>query len=221
MARLARVVVPGMPHHITQRGNRRQKTFFRPGDYKLYLDIFGEVAPEYGLELWCYCLMPNHVHLIVVPGDDESLARGIGEVHRRYTRAVHARKNWRGYLWQGRFASYVMDDAHLLNATRYVLRNPVAARLVKSPAAWRWSSAKVHLGRERSRVVVKAPLNKMIRNWPLFLGEAEVPADRTAIEAALRTGRPRGTDAFVKALERKLGRQLRPLKRGPKPRKSS
>ena len=88
MARLARVVVPGMPHHVTQRGNRRQETFFCDDDYQAYLDLMAEWCGEQKVAVWAYCLMPNHVHLIVVPKSEDGLRRAIGEAHRRYTRRV-------------------------------------------------------------------------------------------------------------------------------------
>ena len=113
MARLARVVVPGMPHHVTQRGNRRQPTFFREDDYAAYLELMGQWCRERGVEIWAYCLMPNHVHLIAVPQSEDGLRLAIGEAHRRYTRRVNFREGWRGHLWQGRFASFVMDEPYL------------------------------------------------------------------------------------------------------------
>ena len=118
MARLARVVVAGMPHHITQRGNRRQQTFFSDEDYWAYVELMAEWCGEEGVEIWGYCLMPNHAHLIAVPKSEHALRRAIGEAHRRYTRRINFREGWRGHLWQGRFASFVMEEPHLLAAAR-------------------------------------------------------------------------------------------------------
>ena len=129
MARLARVVIPGMPHHITQRGNRRQPTFFCEEDYAAYLELMGQWCKERGVAVWAYCLMPNHVHLIAVPKSEDGLRRAIGKAHRRYTRRVNFREQWRGHLWQGRFASFVLDEPYLLAAARYVELNPVRAGL--------------------------------------------------------------------------------------------
>ena len=126
MARLPRLTLPDLPYHVTQRGNRRQAVFFREADRGLYLTLLREQATRYGLEVWAYCLMTHHVHLIVVPRQEQSLPRAIGETHRRYTRAIHCREGWRGYLWQGRFGSVLLDEPHLLAAVRYVERNPVA-----------------------------------------------------------------------------------------------
>ena len=131
MARLARVVAPGYPHHITQRGNRRQQTFFSDEDYQTYIDLMAEWCAHFNVEIWSYCLMPNHTHLIAVPATSQGLASAIGEAHRRYARMVNFREGWRGYFWQGRFASFILDEHHLLAAARYIEQNPVRAGLVK------------------------------------------------------------------------------------------
>ena len=149
MARLARLVVPGLPHHVTQRGNRRQQTFFCEEDYAAYLELMAEWCAKRGVEIWAYCLMPNHVHLVAVPQSKDGLRRAIGEAHRRYTRRINFREKWRGYLWQGRFASFVMDEPYLLAAARYVELNPLRANLVADAAEWPWSSAGAHLWRRR------------------------------------------------------------------------
>jgi putative transposase len=108
MSRLARIVVPDYPHHIIQRGNRRQQTFFCDEDYEAYISLMAEWCGHLGVEIWFYCLMPNHVHLIAAPKSEDGLRRAIGEAHRRYTRRINYREDWRGHLWQGRFSSYVM-----------------------------------------------------------------------------------------------------------------
>jgi len=156
MARLARVVIPKVPHHITQRAVRRMETFFDDEDYEMYLSLMREWCLSSGIEVWAYCLMPNHVHLIAVPESASSLARGIGEAHRRYTRYINFKKSWKGYLWQGRFASFPMDEDYLLASVRYVELNPVRAKLVQRAEDYRWSSARAHLdGRDDGLVQVK------------------------------------------------------------------
>src|SRR5215469_2923177 len=145
MARLARIVVPHCPHHVTQRGNRREPIFFEDGDQDIYRDLLAEQAEKARLEVWAYCLMPNHVHLIVVPREETGFARAIGEAHRRYTNFINARGRWTGHLFQNRFASVVMDDEHLAAGVRYVSLNPVRARLVERADRWPWSSVRAHL----------------------------------------------------------------------------
>ena len=219
MARIARVVVPGVPHHVTQRGNRRQQTFFREEDYQAYLDLMGEWCSRWGVEVWAYCLMPNHVHLIAVPPSEEALRRAIGEAHRRYTTQVNRRKRWRGHLWQGRFASFPMDDGHLYAGARYVELNPVRARLVAEPGAYRWSSAAAHLAGRDDRLVRVAPLRARFGDWAEFLSEGLSPEQAELIRRHERTGRPLGSEGFVARLEGLLGRLLHPQKRGPKGRR--
>ena len=216
MARLARVVIPGVPHHLTQRGNRRQNVFFGEDDYKAYLELLSQWCAERDVEVWAYCLMPNHVHLIVLPESEDGLRRAIGEAHRRYTRRVNFREDWRGHLWQGRFASFPMDETHLMAAARYIERNPVRARLVRGAWDYRWSSAKAHVeGRDDALVKVK-PLLKRAEDWKEFL---RLPEDETTWESLReheRTGRPLGDERFIAKLERLAGRLLRRQKPGPK-----
>jgi len=216
MARLARVVAPGLPHHVTQRGNRRQQTFFMDADYSAYKGLMAEWCGRYGVKVWAYCLMPNHVHLIVVPQSEEGLRRAIGEAHRRYTHQVNFREGWRGHLWQGRFASFPLDERRLLAATRYVELNPVRAGMVKDPGAYPWSSAAAHIsGRSNDLVEVK-PLLEMVGNWRDFLQGGVSEEEIKRIRRHERTGRPLGNDGFVEKLEEGLGRVLKRRKPGPK-----
>ena len=218
MARLARVVIPGVPHHLTQGGNRRQKVFFCDDDYRAYLELMREWCAERGVAVWAYCLMPNHVHLIVVPDSEDGLRRAIGEAHRRYTRMVNFRKDWRGHLWQGRFASYPMDAEYLLAAARYAERNPVRARLSRCAWEYRWSSARAHVaGRDDGLVKVK-PLLERVEDWKEFIRLPDEPAAQEALRLHERTGRPLGSEKFIVKLERLAGRLLRRQKLGPKKR---
>ena len=156
MARMARVVAPGIPHHITQRGNRRMETFFSDADYREYLYLMAEWCNRCKVEVWAYCLMPNHVHLISVPETEDGLRRAIGEAHRRYTRYINFQKKWKGHLWQGRFASFPMDEHYTLATARNIELNPVKAGMVKRAEEYRWSSAKAHLFKEDD-ILVKHP----------------------------------------------------------------
>ena len=165
MARIARVVAPGVPHHVTQRGNRRQQTFFSDDDHELYRELMAVWCERHGVAIWAYCLMPNHVHLIATPASAEGLRRGIGEAHRRYARHVNFREGWRGYLWQGRFASFPLGGAHLLAAVRYVELNPVRAGLVAEAEDWPWSSARAHLAGGEDRLARAAAELAAIGDW--------------------------------------------------------
>jgi putative transposase len=216
MARLARLVMPGLPHHITQRGNRRQQTFFTDNDYRTYISLMAGSCREQAVEVWAYCLMPNHVHLIAVPDSEGGLRAAIGEAHRRYTKLINSRLEWTGYLWQGRFASCVMDQAHLLAAARYIELNPVRSGLVKTPEAYPWSSAKAHLTGQKDGLVKATTLLGLVDDWPTFLSDELSEKQLLDLRGHQRTGRPLGSEDFVTELELKSGRPLRKKKRGPK-----
>lgn len=146
MPRRARLVVPGIAHHVTQRGTRRQPTFFGPDDYRLYLRLLRFGCGKAGTAVRGWCLMPNHVHLILVPRTEDGLRAALAETHRRYTWIVNRRQEWQGHLWQDRFASFPMDERHLIACSRYVELNPVRAGLAARAEDWAWSSARAHLG---------------------------------------------------------------------------
>jgi len=218
MARLARVVIPGVPHHVTQRGNRRDQTFFQDADYALYRDLLGEAAVKADAEVWAYCLMPNHVHVILTPSDPDGLRRTFAELHRRYTGIINARHRWTGHLWQGRFGSVAMDDAYLASAARYVAMNPVRARLVDRPEDWRWSSAAAHLAGKDDGVVTVRPVLERTGDFRAFLGDEEDLAAYAALRQSETSGRPLGGSTWIEEIERQTGRTLAPQRRGPKPR---
>ena len=217
MARIGRVVAAGFPHHITQRGNRRQKTFFEDEDYYEYKRLMAEWCGKCKVEIWGYCLMPNHVHLIAVPKTEEMLRKAIGEAHRRYTRYINFRNKWTGYLWQGRFASFPMDENYLLAAARYVEMNPVRARIVKKADQYKWSSAQAHISGRDDGLVKAAPLLEMVGSWRDFLNTSLTPEEIESLRSHERTGRPLGSEKFMTKLEKKLGRTLKRVKPGPKP----
>lgn len=220
MARLSRVVIPGIPHHVTQRGNGRQRTFFEEGDYALYLDLLAQAAERAQAEVWAYCLMPNHVHIVLTPSDKDGLWRTFGELHRRYTGFVNARRRTTGHLWQGRYGSVAMDEAHFVTALRYVALNPVRARLVERAEEWRWSSTRAHLAGTDDHVVKVAPALERVGDFAAFLGEE---FDEALTYAALRkaesVGRPIGSPEWLADMEARIGRKLTPRPRGPKKRR--
>jgi len=220
MARIARVVACNYPHHIIQRGNRRQKVFFSDKDYQEYLRLLSLYAREFALDILTYCLMPNHVHIIAIPKNEKSLARAIGETHRNYTRMVNFRENWRGYLWQGRFSSYVLDESYLLSATKYILFNPVRAKIVKKPQDYKYSSIKHHLGMENNPLIADEILKSLIGNWEAFLKEGANDADVKLFKLHEKTGRPLGAGIFIEKLEKMFGVCLRKRKPGPKTNKN-
>jgi putative transposase len=216
MSRIARVVVPGWPHHFTQRGNRRQATFFCADDYVAYRDLMADWCQRCGVAIWAYCLMPNHVHLIAVPETEAGLRRAVGEAHRRYTARVNFRLGWRGHLWQGRFASYVMDEVYLLRCARYIELNPVHAGLCAKPADYPWSSAAAHARGTDDCLVRAAPLLALDPRWNEHVEDEFAMETIGALRQHEATGRPLGGEGFVSRIESMLGRVLHPRQRGPK-----
>jgi putative transposase len=226
MARLARLVVPQVPHHVTQRGNRCQQVFFSDADYAGYRALVAAACKDRAVRCLAWCLMPNHVHLILTPADADGLRGALAEAHRRYALRVNRAHGWTGYLFQGRFASYPMADAHLMAAVRYVELNPVRAGLAARAEDWPWSSARAHVGGRADGLTDMSALAGLHRNWSAMLRDGLEAGDRSegesaAIESHIRTGRPRGGDAFVAALEAATGRALGRRKPGPKPRRES
>lgn len=198
MARLPRLVLPGMPHHVTQRGNRRERTFFEDGDYALYLDLLSDASQRAGVEIWSYCLMPNHVHIVAVPSDEDGLRRTFRYVHRHYTGFINARMRATGHLWQGRFSSVAMDEAHLVAALRYVALNPVRARLVARATEWPWSSTRALCSGVDDRVVVVAPALERVGDFSAFLDEEfDEALTYSALRRAESVGRPVGSAQWL------------------------
>jgi putative transposase len=219
MARISRVVAPGYPHHVTQRGVRSIPIFQTDRDRKVYLDFMADELNRFGIEVLAWCLMTNHTHLIVVPNDAAVLSRAVGEAHRRYTRMKNFSEDVRGYLFQGRFGSCVLDERHLLAAARYVELNPVTAGMVREAGDYPWSSARFHLGiNTRDALVKDKNLMGLIDNWSEYLKGNDEPRIKTTLLRGIRTGRPAGSEQFIEMIEQLTGRDLVMRKAG-RPRK--
>ena len=203
MPRTARLVLPGLPHHVTQRGNRRQQTFFGEEDYALYLGLLRYWCAQAETAVWAWYLMPNHVHLILVPGREDGLRIALAETHRRYTWRINQREGWTGHLWQSRFASFPMDEAHVHACLRYVELNPVRAGLSDRPEQWRWSSARAHLGLAADGITDLAAGRERIGDWRALLDTGLGAREHEAIRTRERSGRPLGA---VTALGADAGR---------------
>jgi len=213
MARIARVVIPGCPHHVVHRGHRGDPVFLEPGHRALYRRWLQEQAEEFGLRIWSYCLMTNHVHLIVVPDREESLALAIGRTHGRYAQWLNERQDWTGQLWAGRYYSVPMDDPHLWAATRYVETNPVRAGLVSRAPDYPWSSADPHVSGRRDPLLSEdRPFPQ--GDWAAWLAEGTPEGILLTIRQNTRRGRPLGSKEFVQMIEERTGRLLSPQKRG-------
>jgi len=222
MARLPRVVVVDVPHHVTQRGNARQVILATDTDRVTYLDLLREYSYLYGLSLLGYCLMSNHVHLIAVPNTSEALAQSLKQAHGRYAAYWNARKFSTGHVWQGRFYSCPLDESHWWRALRYVELNPVRARMVGSAEQWRWSSAAAHCGLASPEAMPGFAMLEMERwrkrwtaaEWREFLANAESADEVRELRHCTHTGRPLGSPEFVAELEAAVSRPLAPRKGG-------
>jgi len=226
MPRTARIVVPGWPHHITQRGNRGEDVFHSDQQRHRYLELLREYAAVRGLAIRAYCLMTNHVHLIAVPADAEALAAVLKPVHLRYTQEYNRRLGLRGVLWQGRFYSCLLEGDHYWSAVRYVERNPVRAGLVRRAEEYGWSSAAGRCGLRCDKLLGDiGELNwpqwlwnmtpaKQRAGWSRWLAGQEDEAMLRSLRQCTRTGRPAGSDSAISGLEDLLGQRLRALPRG-------
>lgn len=215
MARRPRLVVPNCPHHVTQRGNRKQQTFFTNEDFRAYINLIRKAKDAANVEIWAYCLMPNHIHMIVVPEDVGGISRLIQHPHRRYAWRINQRMGWQGHLWQERYHSFPMDESHVVAAVRYVELNPVRAGLCKDPREWRWSSVHAHLGTGADPLVDIAPFTRQIANWLSYLSAGVDQYMLRALREHTRSGLPAGDESFVCRLESITGRRLTKSKPGP------
>lgn len=217
--RTARLVAENTPHHILQRGNRRQDVFFSDKDKEAYLKILKEQCHFYDVEIWAYCLMDNHIHLILTPHSENELGKAVGETHKRYTRMVNFRQGWRGYLWEGRFKSFILDERYLYAAVRYVERNPVRMGLTRMAEDYPWSSAYDHVNNKDSSLLTHFYLLDEIKNWSSYLREEDRKEDLKLFRRHGQTGRPLGSSDFIIELARKLKVDLTPRRLGRKPKK--
>ncbi len=209
MPRFGRVVIPGCPHHITQRGNERRDVFFSSADREVYLGLLRQYAEIQEVDVLGYCLMTNHVHLVLIPNQARALARLLREVQMRYSQYRHAIERGRGHLWQGRYYSCPVEPERLGSVMRYVELNPVRAGMVQNAVDYRWSSAGAHLGADSSGVVSLGHWKKCwtTEEWRIILNSG---ADETVvIREATYSGRPLGSEAFIAKLENHTKRRLR------------
>jgi putative transposase len=218
MPRLARRVFAGLPHHIVQRGNRREDVFFRDSDRSTYLDWLNEYCCQQGVQVLAYCLMTNHIHIVAVPATDDGLARTFRPLHSRYAKRVNRERGWNGHVWQGRFFSSALDESYLWAAIRYVERNPVRAGMVDSAEAYLWSSAGAHCGLRTDPVLTKDPgwleVMRSVGHWPSWLTDVDPPAQLTDLRERFRRCLPCGSDDFVRGLENRAGQPLVARPRG-------
>ena len=220
MARLARSTIIGYPHQVTQRGNYEQTVFEEEADFRRYLAWLRECSDRYHVEVWAYCLMPNHVHFVCVPKTDGALARSFNTLHMRYAQYFHGKKGVTGHLWKGRFLSCILDDRSVFEEVRFIEMNPVRAGIVGRAEDYRWSSARHHVFGEPDPVMRdECFLKTEVADWRAYLaGRGNEPVLIRTWQS-LKTGRPAGDEGFVHGLEEIVGHRLAALPRG-RPRKS-
>jgi putative transposase len=218
MPRMARIIVPGVPYHIFNRGNRKADVFILDSDKMLFLKLLDEYGEKFGVSYLAFCLMNNHLHLNAIPQTETSFAKCFAEVNRRYTYIINTRENLTGNMWEGRYHSFPMDKAYLFNCVRYAERNPVKAGIVKQAEEYRWSSAAEHVSGARKSILRLADIRKFldISDWSRYLEKEDDPALEKEIELHTRTGRPLGSKEFIERLEKLSGISLTPGRAGRK-----
>ncbi len=223
MPRTARIAIPDVPVHITQRGNNRQDIFFVDDDRRVYLSILREHSELYGLEILGWCLMTNHVHLITRPKVADSLAKALGRTHYRYTQYVNRLHGRSGHLWQNRFFSCPLGREHFWQALRYVEQNPLRRGLVRQAWKYPWSSAAAHVeGRDDSGLLNLAYWRQIASavDWRKTLETPQADEQIERIRINTHTGRPLATDSLISKLEKLVNKRLRPLPVG-RPKKNT
>ena len=215
MPRIARVIAARYPHHITQRGNNREDAFFTDEDKSFYLRTLKSYCEKWRVQVWAYCLMTNHVHILAVPSDEESLSRCIGRTNLLYTQYINRRYKRSGRLWQNRFFSTIIEaEPYLWAVVRYIEQNPVKSKRVDKPEDYKWSSCRANISGKGDLLVSDEWLGGKERAaYRKFLMQRD-PEVEQKIRRATSTGRPLGSNRFVEKLELKLLRRLSPGKPG-------
>jgi len=217
MARKARVVAAGVPHHVTQRGNNRQNVFLSDDERPYYLTVLRDRSRQAGPRLLGYCLMTDHIHLVAVPEQARSLAQALGRTHSAYAQRFKRHYHRSGHLWQNRFYSCPLGASHLYQALAYVDLNPVRAGLVAHAGEYAWSSARAHLGDTKADEWIDGEAWQQLGladDWAEIL-RREIEADE--LRAATYAGLPYGEADFIELLEQQTQRPLRRGTPGPKP----
>ena len=198
MPRTSRIVVPGVAHHVIQRGNRRQTLFFGDNDRRAYLHNLTESCVRHSVTCLAWCLMDNHIHLVLVPPSADALRAVLSSVHTSYSQRINRTQGLSGHVFEGRYKSYPMDDAHMLVAVRYVENNPVVAKMVGQAEDWPWSSARAHLGLTRDSLTDTSLLPSHVPNWRAMLQDGlESSEHDSRVETALLSGRPLAGESWL------------------------
>ena len=217
MPRMARIVIEGYPHHVTQRGNNKQKAFLDEEDYQAYLEFFERYREKHNLGVLAYCPMPNHVHISACPENTDSLAKTLRSCHMRYAQYFNKKYKRVGHLWQCRFYSCAMEEIHLYSTVRYIENNPVRAKLVERAGDWEWSSAREHLGIGKS-IISLLDISKFltIGKWGEYLcsDSEDIEKEVETLKKCTYSGKPMGSNEFIESLAKKFGNRVKCLPAG-------
>jgi len=191
MPRIARIVIPEVPHHLTHRGNNRETIFRSNADIEAYIAILKRYSQKYGFRILGYCLMKNHVHIIGIPMRKNSMAKLIGVGHMFFARQMNEKYGRIGHLWQGRYFSCALNDMHLFAALRYVEQNPVRSEIVNFAWEYEWSSASAHINGDDKKDIIDSNLWSMDKSeWKEILSQCNNDAEIGLIRTHTKTGRP-------------------------------
>jgi putative transposase len=213
--RSPRLLVPGYPHHVTERGVRKEPTFYDDSDRLVYIRVLRDACHDKNVQIWAYALMTNHIHLVAVPTTATGLSEALRDAHTSYTMYFNVKYGFKGHAWEARPSIFLMETNHLWNAVRYVELNPVRARMVVRAEHYAWSSAAAHCGlREDPLLSADCPLQGVIDNWSEWLGAGQSEHELKQFREHAAKEKALGSVEFVRKLEAETGRKLLPRKVG-------
>jgi len=208
MPRQARNVFADIPHHITQRGNRQADVFFCDADKDYYLKLLQQYSQDHQVEVLAYCLMTNHIHLILKPTTEDGLQKVLKPLHMRYAQYINKKNDWHGHLWQGRYFSSALDEQYAYHAFHYVENNPVEAKMVAKATDYKYSSARHHCGMLVDGLISEYDIGVNTQEYEDYLMQAINQQSVDILRRNTNKGLPCGSDGFIAKLGKKSGRDL-------------
>ena len=212
MPRISRGLADGHCYHVLNRGNGRQEIFHKEGDYRVFIDLLFEMTKRYSIQLFAFCLMPNHFHLLLRAVLADDLSRGLQWLMTSHVRRYHRYYGTSGHVWQGRFKSFIVqEDAHLLTVARYIEGNPLRADMVSTLAEWPWSSYRESSGEVGRTITVPLPCEPPL-DWRNFVKTPLADIEQERIRQCRDRQAPYGASDWVTEICQRLGLEstLRP-----------
>lgn len=220
MPRVKRGLSDGLIYHVLNRGNGKEKIFHKEEDFWAFIELIKEAKKRYQLDIFAYCLMPNHFHLVVRPWQANYLSKWMQWLMTSHVRRYHRHYKTTGHIWQGRFKSFIIQkDEHLLTVLRYVERNPVRARLVFSARDWHWSSHRERISKELEKVIDNIPIS-LPYEWNKYVDEPLTEIELEKLRQSVIRQSPFGSVEWQKKISKKLGLEHTLKPRG-RPRKGN